>query len=282
MANEQIARVAFYFSAHQDDWQLFMNPPAFADALDDTCRCVFVHMTAGDAGLGIGTGGRQHPLYLAREHGAEVAVRFMADANERQPTQAEIVTQDLDGRPVRTMAYRNTVSYFLRLPDGSPSGDGYAATRYQSLKRLKNGDVDGVTAVDGSATYHGWDALHAALRALIERERQTAPSIDLHIPEADPALNLNDHSDHVMTALAVRDAWRGQPARWHHHVGYASGSRPENLGQTDRDMKCAVYAVTLAGVLAFDHQISWQHYDGMFIGRHYCRIEDQPLGAIAN
>jgi hypothetical protein len=247
MANEQIARVAFYFSAHQDDWQLFMNPPAFADALDDTCRCVFVHMTAGDAGLGIGTGGRQHPLYLAREHGAEVAVRFMADANERQPTQAEIVTQDLDGRPVRTMAYRNTVP-----------------------------------AVDGSATYHGWDALHAALRALIERERQTAPSIDLHIPEADPALNLNDHSDHVMTALAVRDAWRGQPARWHHHVGYASGSRPENLGQTDRDMKCAVYAVTLAGVLAFDHQISWQHYDGMFIGRHYCRIEDQPLGAIAN
>ena len=46
-------RVAFYFSAHQDDWQLFMNPSAFRDVLDGA-KCVFIHMTAGDAGLGIG------------------------------------------------------------------------------------------------------------------------------------------------------------------------------------------------------------------------------------
>lgn len=274
MADEPIKRVAFYFSAHQDDWQLFMNPPAFADVLDDACRCVFVHMTAGDAGLGIGTGGRKHPLYLAREHGAEAAIRFMADANERPPTEAAFAAQKLNGHAIRRMSYRNTISYFLRLPDGSPSGDGYETTGRQSLKRLRNGDVDNITAVDGSATYAGWDALCATLHALIEFERQADCPIDLHIPEADPVLNLNDHSDHVMTALAVRDAWRGRPVRWHHYVGYASGSRPENLTPADRDMKCAVYAVTLAGVLAFDHQVSWQHYDQMFVGRNYCRVED--------
>lgn len=275
MANDPIERVAFYFSAHEDDWQLFMNPPAFADVLDPACRCVFVHMTAGDAGLGTGNGGRKHPLYLAREHGAEAAIRFTADANERSPVDSDITTPAFEGHSIRRVVYRNTISYFLRLPDGSPSGDGYKATGHQSLKRLKNGDLDSMTAVDGSAVYRDWNALTATLRALIERERGTERPIDLHIPEADPALNPNDHSDHNMTAHAVRDAWRGGTARWHHHVGYASGSRPENLDQTERDMKCAVYAVTLAGVLALDHQVSWQHYDQMFIGRNYCRVEDQ-------
>lgn len=274
MANDPTKRAAFYFSAHQDDWQLFMNPPAFADVLDNTCRCVFVHVTAGDAGLGTGTGGRKHPLYLAREHGAEAAVRFMADANERPPVDMDITTLTLEGHRIRRLAYRNTISYFLRLPDGSPSGDGYEATGRQSLKRLRNGGLDSVTAVDDSAVYRDWNALTATLRALIDFERQADRPIDLHLPEADPALNPNDHSDHVMTAHAVQDAWRGRPARWHHHVGYASGSRPENLRPADRDMKCAVYAVTLAGVLAFDHQVSWQHYDQMFVGRHYCRVEE--------
>lgn len=273
MANDPIERVAFYFSAHQDDWQLFMNPPAFADVLDPACHCVFVHMTAGDAGLGTGNGGRRHPLYLAREHGAEAAIRFMADANERPPTETDITAPAFEGHRARRVAYRNTVSYFLRLPDGSPGGDGYKTTGHQSLKRLRNGDIESIVAVDGSATYRGWEALCVTLRALIDDEHEPHRPIDLHVPEADPALNPNDHSDHVMTAQAVRDAWRDRPARWHHHVGYASGSRPENLEPADRDMKCAVYAVTLAGVLALDHQVSWQHYDQMFIGRHYCRIE---------
>ena len=42
---------------------------------------MFVHLTAGDAGLGNGLGGRKHPFYLARENGAEAAIRFMADAD---------------------------------------------------------------------------------------------------------------------------------------------------------------------------------------------------------
>ena len=64
------ARAAFYFSAHEDDWQLFMNPAAFRDVRDAAARCVFVHVTAGDAGLGTGNGGRHHLYYLARENGA--------------------------------------------------------------------------------------------------------------------------------------------------------------------------------------------------------------------
>jgi hypothetical protein len=74
------ARVSFYFAAHEDDWQLFMNPQAFDDVADARTKTVFIHSTAGDAGLGVGTGGRKFPYYLARENGAEAAIRFMADA----------------------------------------------------------------------------------------------------------------------------------------------------------------------------------------------------------
>ena len=78
--DSQIAKVSFYFAAHEDDWQLFMNPQAFDDVLDPKTKSVFIHLTAGDAGLGVGTAGRRFAYYLARENGAETAVRFMADA----------------------------------------------------------------------------------------------------------------------------------------------------------------------------------------------------------
>src|SRR5215467_14693979 len=45
-------KVSFYFAAHEDDWQLFMNPSAFQDVIKGATRTVFVHLTAGDAGLG--------------------------------------------------------------------------------------------------------------------------------------------------------------------------------------------------------------------------------------
>ena len=68
-----------------------------------------------------------------------------------------------------------------------------------------------------------------------------------------------------MTAKAALDAAEGLTcARRLHHVGYASANLPENLSPQDRDMKCAVFAVTLAGVLAFDHPAAWQHYDQQF------------------
>jgi len=54
-------KVSFYFAAHQDDWQLFMNPSAFEDVAGGAAKTVFVHVTAGDAGLGTDSGGRQHP-----------------------------------------------------------------------------------------------------------------------------------------------------------------------------------------------------------------------------
>src|SRR5665213_656811 len=76
------SKVSFYFAAHEDDWQLFMNPNAFNDVTGGARKTVFIHVTAGDAGLGAGSGGRKHPFYLARENGALQAIRFMVDADK--------------------------------------------------------------------------------------------------------------------------------------------------------------------------------------------------------
>lgn len=271
-------RAAFYFSPHQDDWQLFMTPAAFHDVRDETARCVFVHMTAGDAGLGLGNGGRRHPLYRARENGSESAIRFMADAGGPLPEQPGIDTRRYGEHAVRRVGYRNTVALFLRLPDGSPEGTGYAATGYQSLKRLAEATIGTMIAVDGSASYRGWPDLVAMLRALIAAESDGLVP-DLHVPESDAALNPGDHSDHLFTARAVLEAVKDMPARIVHHVGYASAEQPENLTPAARDLKCAVYAVTAAGVAAFDHPTAWRRYDELYIGRDYSRAEAHSAAA---
>jgi hypothetical protein len=64
-------------------------------------------------------------------------------------------------------------------------------------------------------------------------------------------------------------------------VDYASSQLPENLDAQQRDMESSVYAVTLAGVLAFDHRTSWHHYDESFVGRNYFRVQEGAGGCDA-
>lgn len=267
-------KVSFYFAAHEDDWQLFMNPSAFQDVINGAAKTVFVHVTAGDAGLGVGFGGRKWPLYLARENGAEQAVRFMADANDK-PVEKDVSHKTFNGHAIYRVGYRNTVSYFLRVPDGHWSGDGYYDTGFESLKRLHSGENSVLRAVDGSATYHGWGDLTKTLRTLMDYERGRATKIQINVAETDARINPQDHSDHVMTARAALDAVKDLAcARRVFYVDYASAKLPENLSAQQRDMESSVFAVTLAGVLALDHGVSWHHYDKSFVGRNYFRVSE--------
>jgi hypothetical protein len=270
-------KVSFYFAAHQDDWQLFMNPSAFEDAVGGAAKTVFIHVTAGDAGLGIGLGGRKHPFYLARENGAETAVRFMVDADDA-PVSRSITNMPFNGHPIYRVAYRNTVTYFLRLPDGNPGGSGYYDTGYQSLRRLAEGNIAIFAAVDGSTVYRAWGDLVATLRAIMSYERGSSALAQINVAEIDRRLNPNDHSDHLMTAKAALDAAKDLPCtRRAYYINYASSRLPENLTSQQRDRESSVFAVTLAGVLALDHRTSWHHYDKSYVGRNYFRVEE-PTG----
>jgi LmbE family N-acetylglucosaminyl deacetylase len=272
MSSPSYDKASFYFAAHPDDWQLFMNPSAFEDVMAPATKAVFIHVTAGDAGLGMGSGGRLHPYYLARENGADSAIRFMADANGI-PVATSAGQMQFNAHSIARASYRNTVTYFLRAPDGNPEGSGYAETGCQSLKRLAAGEIAVLSTIDRSTVYRGWNDFVATLRAIMHYER--AARVQVNVTELDPQINPDDHSDHLMTAKAALDAATGlQGVRRVHYRGYASSALPDNLAPWQRDMKCAVYAVTLAGVLALDHGVSWSHYDQSFIGRSYFRIDE--------
>lgn len=266
-------KVSFYFAAHEDDWQLFMNPSAFADVTNDKAKAVFIHVTAGDAGLGTGSGGRKHPYYLARENGAENAIRFMADAGA-MPVETTTGRVPFNGHPVYRARYRNTVAYFLRLPDGSPSGSGFAGTGFESLKRLASGDEATIAAIDGSTAYQGWTDLVATVRAIVDQERGRAPLVQLNVAEIDPAINPNDHSDHLMTAKAALDAATGLTcATRAYYVDYASAGLPENLSAQQREIETSVFAVTGAGIRELDHATAWDPHHRAWLGRNYFRLE---------
>lgn len=267
-------KVSFYFAGHEDDWQLFMNPSAFQDVIDGAAKTVFVHLTAGDAGLGTGLGGRKHPFYLARENGAEAAIRFMADA-DAIPGERVVQSATFNGHAIYRVSYRNTVGYFLRVPDGHWSGDGYSETGFQSLRRLASGENAILRAVDGSTTYRGWDDLVGTLRAIIAYERGQAGLVQINVAETDVRINPKDHSDHLMTAKAALDAVKDLSCvRRVYYVDYASSQLPQNLNTRQRDMESSVFAVTLAGVQALDHSTSWRHYDESFVGRNYFRVQE--------
>ena len=287
VAAEKADKVSFYFAAHEDDWQLFMNPSAFQDVLEGAAKTVFVHVTAGDAGLGTGDGGRKRPYYLARENGAEDAVRFMADT-DHEPAKPVVSHVVLNNHRIFRIAYRNTVSYFLRVPDGNIKGEGFADTGFQSLKRLHDGAVRTMVAVDGTAVYRGWDDLVRTVRAIVDAERGRAPLVQVNIAETDAAINPDDHADHLMVARAALDAVNDLSCvRRVSYVDYASARLPENLNAQQRDMESSVFAVTLAGVQAFDHGTSWRHYDGAYVGRNYFRVQEAggncapPLSQVA-
>ncbi len=272
-------KVSFYFAAHEDDWQLFMNPSAFEDVGGGATKTVFVHVTAGDDGLGIGSGGRKHPYYLARENGANDAVRFMADA-DRTPASEAAGHMTFNGHSVYRVSYRNTVRYFLRLPDGNASGADFAGTGWQSLKRLADGGIDTLTAIDNSTAYRGWGDLVATMRAIMAYERGGAAMVQINVADPDARINPDDHSDHLMTARLALDAAKGLGCvRRVYYVDYASSRLPENLDARQRDMESSVFAVTLAGVLAFDHGTSWHHYDESYVGRNYFRVEEPAATA---
>ena len=107
------------------------------------------------------------------------------------------VSHQLNGR---------TIGYFLRVPDGHPLGEGYGGTCWQSLRRLAEGQIGTLTAIDHSAAYLGWSDLVATVRAIMAFERDGARLLQINVADPDPRQNPGDHSDHLTTSRLALDA----------------------------------------------------------------------------
>jgi hypothetical protein len=166
------------------------------------------------------------------------------------------------------------VSYFLRLPDGSLTGGGYATTGLQSLQRLHAGQIAKLTAIDQSTVYYGWSDLSLTLTALIRAELGSCTGGWANIPDPDTAHNPGDHPDHYQTAALVLDAIAQEPNFTRaYFVDYASASMPGNLSPDDQQIETATFAHVIAGLNAFGWTAPWDQTHRSWLGKTYFRLE---------
>ncbi len=203
--------VSFSVQADADDWQLYMSSRLMED-FNSNGKVVFITLTAGDQGNGATTfSGSAIPFYMAREKGGVYSAKFACDISvngtactiETVPAQQIAV---VNGHSLVKYVYKNSVSYFLRLPDGGFDGEGFAATGLKSLEKLETGAIASITSVDGANTYNGWEDLTTTILEIITAEKSNANLVWLHTGSIDETVNPNDNSDHIHAAMAAKDA----------------------------------------------------------------------------
>ena len=261
-----------FVAAHQDDWQLFMNPNVAKSIENADDNTVIIHTTAGDAGHGVGN----NAYYLAREEGSLRALRFLVNkntaSNEESPTIRE-ENKTINGHKIVVYRYQNTSMYLLRLPDGNGDGSGFPLHQNKSLACFYAQQCANLVAIDGSTTYPNITDLKQTITAIIKKEKQKN-DLEIHIPDTDITNNPGDHSDHQTSAKIVQAAARlvGQHTLYR-YINYATAQRPPNLNEDDFMLNAATWGVTASGLGDFKHYTTWDNIHNAWVGKQYFRKE---------
>lgn len=258
--------VSFSIQAHQDDWQLFMSSRIIAD-MTAGAKMVFITLTAGDESCGACAYGGGGPFYLGREIGAVNSSKFAADltlgtAPLDLPT---ATTVSINGHNITKYTYKNTVNYFLRLPDGNLNGNGFPNNNNQSLNRLRTGAIASIStiginnspALAPTATYTGWSDLTNTIKAIINAEKITGTQSWIHTAHDNTSTyNINDHSDHTNASLAAQAAvatgmsWVGVNG----FMDYQSSAYNGNLSETDHENASILFSLEVLGMTESQYQ----------------------------
>ena len=216
--------IEIYLGAHQDDWQLFFGNRV-ASSVQNAGKVVLVYTTAGESG-DPGTG-----YWTAREAGANASVDSMTVAGAWA-----CANQTINAHVIRRCTKANTVSYYMRLPDGNSDGRGYGSG---SLDLLRAGTIGSLSAVNGSTTYASWGDLVSTVRALVvfETTSQADASVGVHVTDWDTQTNDGDHPDHMTTGALVRAASVTRAWNLFWYVGYPNLFQPANLSPAEQAIK---------------------------------------------
>ncbi len=215
--------------AHTDDDLIFQSPDLLHDLQGG--RCVrTVYITAGDAGAG-------QSYWSSREGGVRAAYAQMAGVSNSWTTSDAGVS----GKSIRmqTLNAKPTVSVvFLRLPDGMPLGTGSSAYGYQSLKKLWQGTISSITAVDGSASYSS-TSLRTTLTELMTDFLPTS----VRAQDWNESLTGSEHTDHTVSALYARSAHQNYASAhtFTGYRGYSVASLAANVSGTDLSAKRSAF-----------------------------------------
>jgi LmbE family N-acetylglucosaminyl deacetylase len=210
--------------AHQDDDLLFINPAVSDDIAAGRCVAT-VFITAGDAG-------RRPAYWRGREAGAMAAYAAMA----RVPNDWFEDTMVVGGHRIARLSLLRTkiVLLFLRLPDakGNPVRPG------QSLKKLWQGDIVSIGALDSAEQYTRVGLIETLTSLMDTYQPDEIRTLDYHGPYGD-----GDHADHHTAGYLTYEAQRQYRSahRISGYLGYPLDFQPENLTVEARDQKLAFF-----------------------------------------
>jgi LmbE family N-acetylglucosaminyl deacetylase len=214
--------------AHQDDWQLFMGD-ALVKRLRSGDHLIFVYLTAGDDG-------RDSTYWRTRERAALQSTKLAEGVSPPSVVRCGVV--DVNAHAITECEIGNTASYFFRLPDGRRNGHGFAAYRYQSLRKLRAGKDSSLNAVDGSTAYESWSELGRTIAALAATD---SAKLVVHTTDPNISINPHDHFDHRMTGLLVKELGRRNHWNVVYYVGYALATRAANRTSDDVRTKTELF-----------------------------------------
>ncbi len=274
---------ALYVCAHPDDCLLFMNPNLYNDITADAQKTVVVYLTSGDAGLPFNEADpASYPL--VRERASIDATEWMADVGKDHHAEQETQSATIHDHLVTRVSYANTVSYFLRLPDGNFYGNGFGRYGNESLRKLKSGEITSITPIDNQPAYTGWPDLVAVLSGILAREAGDDQHVTLHLQDPDTDNNTNDHSDHTTGASAMMEALEqsAQQAsrcyRIYNHIDYAIAEKPINLEGAGLQNKAGGFAVLTATQRHFLDSHNWDEGHTPYLTRNYYTTITLPNG----
>jgi GlcNAc-PI de-N-acetylase/Fibronectin type III domain len=219
----------FYIGAFVDDWPLFMGDRV-PGSLATASQVVFVFTNSGDKNLGMA-------YVQTRETGGAASIDSVLKLSGAWTCGTSVV----QGHPVRRCTKGPAVAYYLRLPDGAPTGEGYGTRG--SMAVFRDGGRATLTAIDNSTTYASWGDLVSTVRSIVDVEgaNQSAPMIEVNSFEYDRTINVRDHTDHAATADLVyaASATRSWNINW--YVGFAAQNFAVNLTQAQHDVKMSAF-----------------------------------------
>lgn len=221
----------FFLVAHQDDWQLFMGDIAFRTIRRGN-HAVFIYVTAGDEN-------REPDYWKTRERAALQSTRLAANVTDTATSDCGTVV--ILEHAIRRCTIANTVSFFMRLPDGRRDGSGFERNAFQSLRKLRGRKIPMITTVDTSATYRGWTDVLATVQELVRRENSRASLVTIHASDPNAGINPRDHSDHRESGLIAASIRKNRGWTSIYYVGYALAARPDNRSREQASQKTALF-----------------------------------------
>jgi len=230
-------------------------------------KMVFITLTAGDESCGACSYGGGGPFYLGREIGSVNSAKFAADLTTgTAPLDLPAATTvSINGHNITKYTYKNTVNYFLRLPDGNLNGNGFPNNNNQSLNKLRLGNIPSIStigindvpALAPTATYVGWSDLTNTIKAIINAEKITGTQSWIHTAHDNTSTyNINDHSDHTNTGIAAQAAvssgmaWVGVNG----FMDYQSSAYNGNLSETDHENASILFGLEVLGMTESQYQ----------------------------